>query len=250
MIKKPLNLLAKVPLFVAGVLTGTLSVSAATIGSSIDFSGYVFGSSNQFDYIDSANFPLVPNPNVDGSFQVINATGSFAPALTVPSSFGIIRDTHEGISSGLITRSGPLFNGTNNPNLFVPNFLRLTVSSSVDFSFQLETVLRVVEIDPNSDPLDPSILKISSTLTGTLTDSVTNEVQAAVGTFLPNIPLGIKLSQLSPDNFLGPVLYDGSLQVVSEPISVPEPSTSASLALFGLLMLGYGLKKKEKSIDH
>ena len=240
MTTKLLHSMATIPLIVAGVVTSTSFVNAATIGSTINFSGYVFGSSTQFDYVDSSTFPVISNPNVDGSFQVLDASGSFSPALTFPSQFGTIRDVHQGSSSGLIMQSGPLFNGSDNPNFYVPNFLSLTTSNSVNFTFQLETINRVAEIDPNSDPLDPSILNISSRLTGTLTDLETNEVQTAVGSFIPNIPPGIKLSQFTPDNFLGPVPYNGSLQVV------PEPTTNAGLALFSVFCVGYAVSKRKK----
>ncbi|MDZ8264211.1 hypothetical protein [Nostoc sp. ChiQUE01b] len=245
---KLLSPMATIPLIVAGVVTGTSIANAATVGSRIDFSGYVFASSNQFDYVESSGLSLSPNPNLDGSFQVLDASSSFAPALTFPSQFGIIHDIHEGIASGLITQSSPLFNGSDNPDFYVQNFLRLTTPGLVDFRFQLETVKRVAEIDPNSDPLDPSILKISSSLTGTLTDLITNEVQAAVGSFVPNIPPGLKLSQLTPNDFLGPVLYNGSLQVVSKPTPqvVPEPTANAGLTLFGVFAVGYRLNKRKK----
>lgn len=247
MAAKLLSSIATIPLIVGGIVTSTSIASAATIGSSINFSGYVFGSSTQLDYVDFSALPAIANPNVDGSFQVFNASGSFAPAFTFPSQFGTIRDIREGIIPGLITQSSPLFNGSDNPDLYVQDFLRLA-TGLVDFRFQLETLKRVAEIDPNSDPSDPSILRISSTVTGTLTDLMTNEVQAAVGSFVPNIPPGIKLSQYTPDTLLGPVRYDGSLEVVSEgrPQAVPEPTTHAGSALFGVCCICYGLNKRKK----
>jgi hypothetical protein len=223
------------------VLATTGVANAATIGSQIQFSGFVFGSANQFDYIDSS--VLLPSPNVLGNFIVTQASGSFAPALAHPLHLGKIRDVHEGISSGLITQSSPLFDGSNDPNLYVNDFISLSIPNLVDFSFNLETVKRVVEIDPNSpNPLDPLILKISSLLTGTLTDFITNEVQAAVGTFVPNIPPSvIPVSQLTPDSFLGPIAYQGSLRVVS----VPESSSNAGLALIAGVGFTFMLRKKQ-----
>ncbi len=229
--------IATIPLILSGVVTNTNMASAATIGSSINFSGFVFGSSNQLDYIDSSNLPN-PNPNLPGDFTVTNATGSFAAGLGQQ---GTILDVHEGNSSGLITQLGPLFNGFDDPNLYVADFLTLDVPGLVNFSFQLETVDRTVAIDPNSpDPLDPLILIFSSILTGTLTDLITNEVQYAVATFVPQIPPSvIPISQLTPDNFLGPVMYNGSLQVVP----VPESSSSAGLAL--VAGLGFTLIRRK-----
>jgi hypothetical protein len=236
---KLLSAIATIPLIVTSVAINSSIAKGATVGSRIDFSGYVFGSSNQFDYIDASN--LVSNPNVLGNFQVDNATGSFAPALTNPSQLGAIRDVHEGISNGLITQSGPLFHGSNDPSLYVSDFLSLTIPNFVNFSFELHTVDRRVVLDPNSpNPLDPSILSISSDLTGTLTDFITNEVQPAVVRFVPNVPPGLYASQLTPNNFLGPILYNSSLQVVS----VPEPSSNAGLALTGVLVLSLILKKR------
>jgi hypothetical protein len=235
---KFLSAMATIPLVLTSVLTNSSIAKGATVGSLIDFSGYVFGSSNQFDYIDSSN--LVPNPNVLGNFQVNNATGSFAPALMNPSQLGAIRDVHEGISNGLITQSSPLFNGSNNPSLYVSDFLSLTIPNLVKFSFELQTVNRKVVLDPNSpNPLDPLILSISSDLTGILTDFITNEVQAAVVHFAPNVPPGLPASLLTPDNFLGPIVYNASLQVVA----VPEPLSNTGLALLGGLGLSLILKK-------
>jgi hypothetical protein len=235
---KLLSTIATIPLVVTSLVTNCNIAKGATVGSRIDFSGYVFGSSNQFDYIDSSN--LVPNPNVLGNFQVNNATGSFAPALMNPSKLGAIRDVHEGISNGLITQSSPFFNGSNNPSLYVSDFLSLTIPNLVKFSFELQTVNRKVVLDPNSpDPLDPLILSISSDLTGVLTDFITNEVQAAVVHFAPNVPPGIPVSLLTPDNFLGPIVYNASLQVVA----VPEPLSNTGLALLGGLGLSLILKK-------
>lgn len=230
--------IATIPLIMAGIVTNANVVSAATIGSRIDFSGFVFGSSNQLDYIDSS--VLIPNPNVPGNFTINNATGSFAPALGKQ---GTILDVHEGYSLGLITQSGPLFNGSDNPNLYVNDFLSFNVPSLVNFSFQLKTVDRVVAIDPNSpNPLDPLILSFSSILRGTLIDSITNEVQTAVATFVPQIPPSvIPLSQLTPDNFLGPVVYHGSLRVVS----VPESNSNAGLALVVGIGFTFMLRKKQ-----
>ncbi|WP_424100501.1 hypothetical protein [Moorena producens] len=239
---KFLSSIATIPLMVAGVVAGTNVANGATLGSRIDFSGFVFGSSNQFDYIDSS--VLNSNPNVDGNFQVINATGSFAPALENPSQLGTIRDVHQGISSGLITQSGPLFDGSDDPSLYLSDFISLTIPNLVDFSFELETVDRTVAIDPNSsNPLDPFILSISSILTGTLTDFITNEVQEAVVTFAPNVPSGIPISVLTPDTFLGPIVYDASLEVVSK--SVPEPDFKASLVLLGGLGFSFILSKRK-----
>ena len=169
MTTKLLHSMATIPLIVASVATSTSLANAATIGSSIDFSGYVFGSLTQMDYVDPS-VPLLPSPNVDGSFQVFNATSSFASALTATLSIGTIRDFSQGISPGIIAQAGPVLNGSDNPDFYVPNFLNLTTSNSVNFTFQLETVERTVALDPNSDPLDPSILSISAILTGTLTD--------------------------------------------------------------------------------
>lgn len=187
-----------IPIVVAGIMTGVSVTDAATVGSSIVFSGSVFGSLTQMDYIDPAIAPLAPSPNVEGSFQVLDATGSFSPALTVPASIGTIRDFSSGGFPGVITRAGPFLNGSDDPNFYIPNFLRLTVPGSVDFTFRLETVIRSVVIDPNSDPLDPTISSISATLTGTVTDLITNEVQAAVGTFIPEIPRIVKRVRLLP----------------------------------------------------
>lgn len=235
---KFLSTMATIPLIVTSVVTNSSMAKGATVGSRIDFSGYVFGSSNQFDYIDASN--LVPNPNVLGNFQVDNATGSFATALMNPSQLGAIRDVHEGISNGLITQSGPLFHGSNDPSLYVSDFLSLTIPNFVNFSFELHTVDRRVVLDPNSpNPLDPLILSISSDLTGTLTDFITNEVQAAVVHFAPNVPPGLPASLLTPDNFLGPIVYNASLQVVA----VPEPLSNTGLALLGGLGLSLILKK-------
>lgn len=240
MITKLFSALTTISLIIAGVVTRTSFVNAATIGSSINFSGYVFGSSEQLDYIDSSAFPVSPNPNMDGSFQVLNATGSFAAALTNPPQFGTIRDLREGSSPGIIMQASPLFNSSDNPDFYVPNFLQLNVPELVNFKFQLETVNRTVAIAPDSNPYDPFILGISASLTGTLTDLETNEVQPAVGSIIPNIPPNTKLSQFTPNDFLGPATYTGSLQVV------PEPTTNAGLALFGVFFLSYAANKRKK----
>lgn len=215
-----------------GLIAGTSVASTATVGSRIDFLGYVFGSSNQLDYIDSSD--LIPNPNALGNFQVLDATGSFAPALTNPLQLGKIRDISAGISSGVITQSGPLFNGSDDPNLYVSDFLSLTIPNLVDFSFELKTIDRVVLVDPNSpNPSDPFIRSISSTLTGTLTNFITDEIQAAEATFVPNVPSNIPISLLNPDTVLGPIAYEGSLKVTS----VPESNSGAILMLLG----GFGV---------
>ncbi|MBD2533635.1 hypothetical protein H6G97_30425 [Nostoc flagelliforme FACHB-838] len=249
MTAKLLSLMATIPLIVAGVVTGTSIANAATVGSRIDFSGYAFGSLTQMEYIDSSLLPLVSSPNVDGSFQVLDATGSFASALTDSRSIGTIRDFNAAGLPGIIAQAGPVLNGSDNPDFYVPNFLRLNVPGLVNFTFQLETANRTVTIDPNSpDPSDPFITSISASLTGTLTDLITNEVQAAVGTFVPHFPPGINLSQFTPNNFFGPASYDGSLQVVSKPTPqvVPEPTANAGLALFGVFAVGYKLNKRKK----
>ncbi|NEO41551.1 MAG: hypothetical protein F6J90_36575 [Moorea sp. SIOASIH] len=237
-----LSSIATIPLMVAGVVAGTNVANGATLGSRIDFYGFVFGSSNQFDYIDYSTSPLAPSPNVLGNFKVNDATGSFAPVLANPSQLGTIRDVHQGISSGLITQSGPLFDGSDDPSLYVSDFISLTIPNLVDFSFDLKTVDRTVAIDPNSpNPLNPFILSISSILTGTLTDFITNEVQEAVVTFDPNVPSGIPISLLTPDTFLGPIVYNASLEVVSK--SVPEPDFNGSLVLLGGLGFSFILSK-------
>ncbi|WP_293106071.1 hypothetical protein [Moorena sp. SIOASIH] len=240
---KLLSSMATIPLIVAGIVTGTNVANGATLGSRIEFSGYVFGSLNQMDYIDLSASPLAPSPNVLGNFQVNDATGSFAPALTNPSRLGTIRDFTEGNTSGIINQTGPVLDSSDHPAFYISDFIRLNVPGLVNFTFQLETVDRTVGIDPNSpNPADPLITGISGTLTGTLTDLITNEVQAAVGTFVPNFPAGITISQFTPDNFLGPASFNGSLEVVSAPTSIPEPRTNAGLALFGFLGLGYMVK--------
>lgn len=99
---KLLSSKARIPLIVAGVVTSTSLANAATIGSSINFSSYVFGSSTQFDYVDSSALPVTPNPNMDGIFQVLDASSSFTPALTFPSQFRTIRDLREGSTPGII----------------------------------------------------------------------------------------------------------------------------------------------------
>ncbi len=223
------------------LVASTSVASAAEIGSRIDFSGYVFGTSNQLDYIDSSD--LTPNPNALGNFQVLDATGSFAPALTNPSQLGEIRDFSAGISLGAITQSGPLFDGSDNPSLYLSDFLSLTIPNLVNFSFELQTLERTVLVDPNSpDPSDPLISSISSTLTGTLTDFITDENQAAVATFAPNVPPNVPISLLNPDTLLGPTVYEGSLQV----ISVPESTPGAVLVLLGGFCFGI-ISGKSKS---
>lgn len=223
---KILSSIATIPLALAGVVLNAAMANAATIGSRFDFSGSVFGSNNQFDFIDSST--LVPTPNKLGNFQVNSATGSFAPALESPSQLGEIRDIRKGFTTGLIDQAGPLFDGSNNPNLFVSDFLRINVPNSINFSFQLETVDRSAVLNPNSpDPLDPLVESFSSLITGTLTDLTTNEMQLAVGSLAPSIPANtIPISQFN--NFFGPVVYNGTLEVAS----VPEPNNfSAAFAV-------------------
>jgi hypothetical protein len=244
-----IDLKTTIPLVVVIVATSTSLANAATIGSSISFSGYAFGSSTQMDYVNSSTLPLTPSPNVNGSFKVVDASGSFTPALTFPPQSGTLRDFIEGNSpSGVIVQTGPVLNGSNNPIFYVPDFISVNVPGSVNFTFRLETANRTVAFDPNSDPSDPMISKMSVTLTGTLTDLLNNEVQAAVGTFNPNIPPNVKLSQFTPTDFLGPGSFNGSLQVVSAPTpqAVPEPTTNASGALFGVFAVGYAVNKRKK----
>ncbi len=230
-----------------GVIASTGVVNAAMVGSRIEFSGYAFGSTNQMDYIDPFAFPLAPSPNVLGKFEINDASGFFAPALN-SSQLGNIRDFTEGNTSGIITQIGPVFDTSDNPDFYVADFLSLNIPSLVNFSFSLETVDRTVSIDPNSpNPLDPLITGISASFTGTLTDLITNEVQAAIGNFNPNFPSGVPLSQFTTDNFFGPAFFDGSLEIVSAPTPtpIPESGTSTSLALLGFFGLGGLLNTKK-----
>ena len=198
-----------------------MDYNKTTVGSRIDFSGSVFGSSNQFDYINFSS--TTPNPNELGSFQVNDATKTFAPILANTSQLGLIRDIHEGISSGLITQSAPLFDGSDNPSLYVSDFLSLTIPNSVNFSFDVKTIDRTVRTDPNSpDPSNPTILDVSSIITGSITDFTTGEVQEAIVVFNPDIPSGVLVNQLTPDNFLGPISYNASLQVVDDTYAVSD----------------------------
>lgn len=234
------------PLVVSSVVSSCGFTYAATIGSSIDFTGYAYGTSNQMDYIDPSVLPLEPSPNANGAFQVIDASGSFASALMFPSITGDIRDFAQGTSMGLITQNGPILDGSNISAFYLPDFLRLNVPGSVNFTFQLETGNRTVVLDPASDPADPVITGISATLTGTLTDLLNNEVQFATGTFTPSIS-GVRLSQFNQTEFLGPVPFNGSLQVVSKPSqAVPEPSSTAAFALLGAAVVGYTIKQRKK----
>ncbi|XHR82474.1 MAG: hypothetical protein ACFKPT_30785 [Gloeotrichia echinulata GP01] len=234
------------------VIASTGVANAATLGSRIDFSGLAFGSRNQMDYIDPFTYPLAPSPNVLGKFQVNDATGSFAPALANSSQLGTIRDFTEGNTPGVITQIGPVFDTSDNPAFYVADFLSFNIPSLLNFSFQLEIVDRTVAIDPNSpNPFDPLITGISASFTGTLTDLITNEVQDAVGIFTPNFPSGIPLSQFTTDNFFGPAFFNGSLEVVSAPTPVPEPSTNASsLALLGFLSLTHLLKTQKLTTNN
>ena len=68
-----LSSIATIPLVVIGMVTSPSIAKGATVGSRIDFSGYVFGSSNQLDYIDASN--LVPNPMFWEIFKLIMPRG-------------------------------------------------------------------------------------------------------------------------------------------------------------------------------
>ncbi|MFM2380366.1 MAG: hypothetical protein RLZZ143_2948 [Cyanobacteriota bacterium] len=242
---KLLSAIATIPLVVTGMVTSPSIAKGATVGSRLDFSGNVFGSLNQMDYIDSTTSPLTASPNILGNFQVDNATGFFAPVLMNPSQLGAIRDFTEGNTSGIITQIGPVLNGSDNPVFYIPDFISLNNAGLVNFTFQLETVNRIITIDPNSpNPLDPLINGISANINGTLTDLITNEVHAAVGTFNPNFPAGISVSQFTTNNFLGPVTFNASLQI----ISVPEPNSNVSLAILGILGIGYGINQYQKKM--
>lgn len=188
--------------------------------SRLEFSGYVFGSSNQFDYVDSS---LIPSPNNVGNFKVNYATGAFTPALTNILQIGTIRDFHEGNSSGLITQSAPLFDGSDDPSLYVSDLIGLSIPNYADFSFELQTISRTVKTEPNpSNPENPFILDISSILTGTIINYTTGEVGEAIAFFNPNVPSGVSINQLTPDTFLGPISYDATLQVVDENYEVSD----------------------------